>query len=82
MSRFVINLNHTLYDFSYMFLPLALICPLLNYMIASKTKVDSGSTVRCVWYVFTWLAPALVMIYILLAYLVPLVELISGVQAN
>ena len=82
MSRIVINLNHLLYDTWYMFLPLVLICPLLNYMIASKTKFESGSTLRCVWYVLTWLAPALVMISFLLAYLMPLVAVISGLQAN
>jgi hypothetical protein len=71
-----------LYDFWYLLLPLFLILPLLHYAVASWTQRRGAFTLRCIWYVSTWLTPALVLIFILLAYLLPLLSLFSNLQGH
>jgi hypothetical protein len=82
ISKTAFGLNHALYDHWYLLLPLVVIWPLLNYGVALATRFESGSTLRCVWYVLTWLAPALALVFFLLAYLIPFVSLFSNLQAH
>ncbi|HEV3416990.1 MAG TPA: hypothetical protein VG056_09265 [Pirellulales bacterium] len=82
MSKIAFGLNHVLYDYWYLLSPLVLIWPLLNYGVALATRFKSGPTLRCVWYVLTWLTPALALVFFLLAYLIPFVSLFSQLQAR
>jgi hypothetical protein len=82
ISKTALRINHVLYDFWYLLLPVLLVLPLLHYAVASWTQRRSKTTLHCVWYVATWLAPALVLIFFLLAYLLPLLSLFSNLQGH
>jgi hypothetical protein len=82
ISKTAIGMNHLLYDFWYLLLPPLLVLPLLHYAVASWTDHRGEATLRSVWCVVTWLAPALVLIFFLLAYLLPIMRLFSSLQGR
>jgi type II secretory pathway component PulF len=78
MTMLLISLSYCLYH--YWYVALLVVC-LLNWGLASLLwSSPEGAVARRAWYVATWLVPAVLLGFVVVALLVPLLSLVSALS--